>query len=118
MTRRDRILRRHCLGDYAMKPKWQRARIIVGDDDIRGNYLWIKSTPPRLIRAQNVPVDFAAGSRTETTLSLETNVIDPLLRSSMVVAASDVELLPDFADDVPFVEWQDFLAECRNSRAH
>jgi hypothetical protein len=98
----------------AVKPSWQRARVVKGDPDMLGKLFWVECREAEMVRAENVRPDAPQGAETKIEPSLRSNIIDPIIKGSrMFVACEDIELLADFAKDVPLVKWEDFLAECR-----
>jgi hypothetical protein len=84
---------------------WQKARIINHRclREIIGLEMWVKG-PPQLCKG----VDHYTGTKTEI-VGYEIAIIPtpPRLYSSM--DKDDLELLPEFAEDVPLISWDDFL---------
>ena len=103
-----------------MKPKWQRARILhVNDDEMReygfvlGATFWAKAGPPAL-RVNGIKL-YGRAVREELPPCFDTNLLH---ETPIVVRAEDVELLArdenDFAEDVPLIPWEEFLAHARD----
>lgn len=92
------------------KPKWQKARFVGGDfpehqrpSELIGKVFWVV-VPPRETKLRN-----------EVTLRMQDyRVYDCNVWSGShgrdVIPIELVELLPYFADDVPTVTWEEFLA--------
>ena len=95
-----------------MTPKWQRARISADVPDWKetvGSTLWTKVGPPTTIPEWNSNM---FNETIAPLVSFETNLFDET-GEPLRVTTEFVELLPDFADDVPLIPWEQFLAECR-----
>ena len=92
------------------QPKWQKARFVSGDfpehrrqSELIGKTFWV-AVPPRWSYLRN-----------EVTLQMQNyRVYDCNIRSHLynrdVVPVELVELLPEFADDIPIISWEEFLA--------
>lgn len=85
----------------AEAPKWQRARIIrverPEDKVAVDNIVWVTGRP------QACPEHGHLCDHNRTVL--ETNI-------GVFFTADFLELLPEFAEDVPLIPWEQFLAEC------
>jgi len=98
-----------------MKPKWQRARFIANvESRFLGQTLFVKCERPTLrdIAAPPDEGEPAIPTTDKPQLGLDSNVLWAPGRL-MGIFMEDVELLPDFAEDVPLVPWDQFLADCR-----
>jgi hypothetical protein len=95
-----------------MTPKWQRARIIADPDDpeVVGFLIWTST--------EHQPHDHL-GRWGWCRQSLLTNVVWED-QNHFVWNKAYLELLArsedDFAEDVPLIPWEKFLASCRNSK--
>lgn len=88
---------------------WQKARIIkvFAQERALGRYAWVFVKPPRRLTALIIGTD-----RVHSQLGYDTNVDHvPPLNGSMQLAANQVELLPEFAEDVPMITWEEFLRD-------
>jgi len=94
----------------AVKPKWQKARIVKSDYDnppLVGHELWVIAETPR----ERFTVD-RDGKPFVADLVYEVNIEYPGKPAQTSVVHPDyVELLPEFADDVPLVRWEDWIKE-------
>lgn len=86
-----------------VKPKWQRARITVANHKLAGYFVWVEVGPPSL-KAENCTVEVPSDG-------IRTNIVGA--RGRIGLPASHAELLAEFADDVPLITLDDFLADCR-----
>ena len=89
---------------------WQKARILKNSNypDVVGRTIWVKVGRPITTAA----VNFATGEITESQPYAEI-AIKPLRGPWAGLPADHLELLPEFADDVPLIPWEQFLEECR-----
>lgn len=74
---------------------WQKARVISNSIG-SGKSFWVVAVPPN--SQDGYPPGFIS--------NLISPVVDDYLRWVM---AGQTELLPEFAEDVPLVTWEDFL---------
>ena len=102
-----------------MKPKWQRARILHTDSspEVIGCEIWVKMGPPVMQDANG-----AHGGWSPPELRYDAAILpNDSFSIGVCVCAEDIELLArdenDFAEDVPLIPWEQFLAECR-AKAH
>jgi hypothetical protein len=98
-----------------VKPKWQRARILVLEafPECVGRELWVRSGPPHEVNTFQISTNqVILGVKRFSTNLLHSgeNGIDIL---PLQADPEKIELLPDFAEDVPLIPWEQFLAECR-----
>ncbi len=90
------------------KPKWQRARIVRmsldSPHDLVGKLVWARGRPylttarARITNERFGPLQF---------IDVAINDEDGHF---MVIPIEDLELLPEFHDDPPFISWEEFLA--------
>lgn len=93
-----------------MRPKWQKARIITTISDeqfLLHRVLWVTGT---VMEPDYLPHSTPRGGPPciVTERSIYTNVFNKDQQQSACI--SRLELLPEFADDVPMVSWNDFVA--------
>lgn len=105
-----------------MKPKWQRARLLIefrtadGSFIGRGALIWVKCEPPRILGGPSIYSHWRSGE-----LCHQSNIAKPAddpaskltKQLNLAVQTRGLELLPDFAEDVPLIPWEQFLADCR-----
>ena len=94
-----------------MTPKWQRARIIdpKAFKEVQGCECWVAAKRPVMGRSTTF-----GGTILPESPILDTNVYTPSNR--MCLGIEDIELLADFADDVPMLTWKQFLEQCRTAK--
>jgi hypothetical protein len=93
-----------------MKPKWQRARITNSDNV--GREFWVEAGPPVNKTCKSWRDSDSIDAYTGTYPVFITNIVYDEVRRA-VINAKDAELLPDFAEDVPLIPWEEFLANAR-----
>ena len=97
-----------------MKPRWQRARVIWGENrqaiqECMGRLIWVRAVRPRTIPVEDV----SSGLHAERAV-YDSYVIHPATGEDIVVSAELLELLgrdEDFADDVTRVTPEQWYAE-------
>lgn len=95
-----------------MEPKWQRARVVWGAR--KGDLIWVSGHIHATYSAS-----YADGSphksndRTDYSRCLDANIIavNGLLAA---VSLQHIELLPEFADDVPLVSYDEWVGDRHN----
>ena len=93
-----------------MKPKWQRARYITKDrPELYLQELWVQGTPD-YIETRNGPDPRFP----DQPLKFLTNHVDEF-GATTAISPERIELLPDFAEDVPLIPWKTFLANVRET---
>jgi hypothetical protein len=99
-----------------MKPKWQRARILNGVEFpiFKGGELYVEIAPAHV--CHNGSLCFRSNLSGGPT---NREPICPVFPHDdhRHVNKIYIELLPDFAEDVPLIPWEEFLAQCRNSKS-
>lgn len=105
-----------------MTPKWQRARIVKAlcpqEQCFVGMEVWTRCGSKDRIECVS---SLDATTRAETRDSIQANIaFDEADR--VVFGRFDCEILEllardesDFAEDVPLIPWEQFLAECRGA---
>ena len=97
---------------------WQKARILSAPiyPEVEGFTLWVKAEPPRIVNTINTrSQSVARGVPRLSTHILQDNTRGEIL--PMQIDPAKAELLPDFAEDVELIRWEDFLEQCRNQAA-
>jgi hypothetical protein len=92
----------------AVKPKWQRARILRNDlyPQVVSRNIWIKVEKPFVVAASSPD-----GGLVPPSPSYEVPIIPVRSGARSILTAEYLELLPDFRfDDPPFQAWEEFLA--------
>lgn len=82
---------------------WQKARQLKGSQ--RGRTMWVQAGRPIVIPT----IGIITGKPLEPEPVFQTNHIGPRTGRPTVISADYLELLPEFAKDVPLVSWEDFL---------
>jgi hypothetical protein len=84
---------------------WQKARIIDSTihRELIGREFWIEARPP----VEKPTRDIETGTRLKAEPLFNANIRDG--RGSVCVAPRGLELLPEFAEDVEMISWEDFL---------
>lgn len=90
-----------------MNPKWQRARFIYAGcaPEVLGHEIWVDG------QSVNDTICGCAFGCRKRSILINTFADDPNWLYCIHLDA--LELLPQFADDVPIIPWDEFLAECR-----
>jgi hypothetical protein len=85
--------------DRQRQPKWQKAKIMQ-----RGviNVVWVPNHRPKMIRG---PQSVHSRNGYHRVVDWPTNHVDG--GSPIIAAAKDVELLPEFVDEVPIENWDE-----------
>jgi hypothetical protein len=85
---------------------WQKA-LVIKSDTYCGKQLWVKSQPPHF--ASN-PFNVITGVRKKPGPRMFVS-IKPRSNENIpvVISPERIELLPEFAEDVPLISWDDFL---------
>ena len=91
---------------------WQKARILRAPTapQITGRTIWVKSEPPHI-----APAISRSGKRLIPMPSFYV-AVEPVGGLIPIIAAKFLELLPEFAEDVPLIEWEAFLNGADTSR--
>ena len=85
-------------------PKWQRARVVKNTDPAMiGKTLWVECRAPETGPLFVPNTDRYVGDRPH----FDAHIIDSAGRQ-VAAPVEMVELLPDFADDVPLVEYDEW----------
>jgi hypothetical protein len=100
---------------------WQKARILANNSfpEVIGREIWTLCEPPHMTAA----ISAKDGTYRPERLSMKIAIkpIDPHA-PYCVLPMAKLELLPEFAEDVPLISWDDFLKgdaiESGASRVH
>jgi hypothetical protein len=96
--------------------KWQRFRCTGPASRYPGLSGWVRVGPPVDDAANGVPAyDAETGLRANPEPTYLTNMIEPGTGDPLWIPARKVELLPEFAADVPLIEFDAALAEWRGA---
>ena len=89
---------------------WQKARIIqsVYHPHLIGREVWLTGRPKM---DGGLHLNTIGQWVEQSEPGISTNLIHPLDACQMMVKASTVELLPEFAETVDLVKWADFISE-------
>jgi hypothetical protein len=84
---------------------WQKARIVRHRclSEIIGREVWVKDLPTLCSG-----IDHYTGEETHT-IGYEVAILPTPPRSASSMRKEDLELIPEFAEDVPLISWEDFL---------
>jgi hypothetical protein len=94
-----------------LKPKWQRARFLEGGcyPEVKGHEIWVES------ESLSNNICGCLWSCSKRAMLMNTYRDTPNWRDC--IHLESVELLPEFADDVPVIHWEQYAAECRRANA-
>ena len=94
---------------------WRRAKILVGCGgllSLDGAEFWVTNEEAEIAYGPAV-----GNGRPERYLAHVTNLIGERdINKAVCMPAAVIELLDEYADDVPLVPWEDFLAAFRKSQ--
>ena len=96
------------------KPKWQRARILSNCVLGTGREIWVATGAPEIVEGVNPLTEFRNPPRKRVLMNVQDDGDDILIRADQIERHARDE--NDFAEDVPLIPWQEFLAECRKEQ--
>ena len=86
---------------------WRKARVVKGDKELLGLTLWVIAKPPVRQRFHELSLDLIDIADSEVT-AVESNLLDPNGHRAFI-DIGDIELLAEFAANVPLISVDTFL---------